>query len=265
MTVADGGSRMHYTAIIIEDEPIARQRLRALISAVPWLTCVGEVGDGHAAVVMLDALRPDVAFVDIQLPELDGLSVLAQATHRPAVVFTTAFDRYAVAAFALAAVDYLLKPFGTDRFVAAIERVAERLEYRAKPDHHAAAEQPHDHERVSAALEAQATALTRILVRDRGRILPVEVARIERLEADDDYTAVVVDARRYLVDVQISEFERRLDPQQFIRIHRSHIVSLAHVRRIHPAAGGRLEVEMQSGTRIVGSRARSRELLKRVV
>lgn len=241
---------MSTTAIIADDEPLARQKLRELLAEVPWMECVGEAADGNEALYQLDNLKPDVLFLDIQMPALSGLEVLARAAHAPVVVFTTAYDRYAVAAFELQALDYLLKPFGKRRFLAAIERVREVLERGPEGS---------TLERAQAAL-VPVPYLTRLFVRDRGRIVPVRVADIQRLEARDDYVAVHVAGGRHLVHMPMSEFSRRLDPERFLQVHRSHIVNLDHVLALVPYDGSRLQVELRDGTKIMASRTRSKRL-----
>jgi two-component system, LytTR family, response regulator len=244
-------------ALVIEDEPLARRQLRELATGVPWLSCVGEVGDGAAAVRAIDELRPDLVFLDIRMPELSGLEVLERTEHEPAVIFTTAFDQYAVAAFELGALDYLLKPFGRERFLAAVER-ARRTLGAARPD-----EGDSDSStlaRARAALGTSAGPAERIFVRDHGRIVPIPVRDIERLEAEDDYVAVHARGRRFLVYLPLGEFERRLDPERFLRVHRSHVVNLDFVTALVPFDAARLQVEMRDGTKLMASRARSREL-----
>jgi two-component system LytT family response regulator len=244
-------------ALLIEDEPLARRQLRDLAAAVPWLSCVGEAADGATAVRAIDELRPDLVFLDIRMPELSGLEVLERTEHEPAVIFTTAFDQYAVAAFELGALDYLLKPFGRDRFLAAVER-ARRALGAARPDDDDA--DSSTVARARAALGTPAGPAERIFVRDRGRILPIPVREIERLEAEDDYVAVHARGRRFLVYLPLGEFERRLDPDRFLRVHRSHVVNLDYVIALVPYDAARLQVEMRDGMKIMASRARSREL-----
>jgi two-component system LytT family response regulator len=245
-------------AVIVEDEPIARQQLRDLIGEIEWIEYVGEAADGESAVTLIDDAKPDLVFLDIEMPELNGLGVLGRIQHDPAVVFTTAYDKFAVAAFELEAIDYLLKPFGRDRLLAALERVKRAV--RGEGDI-AVARRAHD-----ALDQASASGpLTRIFVRDRGRIVPVAVRDIERLEADDDYVAVYSRGRRYLVYLNMSEFEARLDPVTFLRIHRSHIVNLDHVSALAAYDATRLQVEMRDGTKLLASRTRSRELRHLVV
>jgi two-component system, LytTR family, response regulator len=237
-------------ALIVEDEPLARQQLGELIGEVAWLQCIGEAADGASAVRMIDELEPDLVFLDIQMPEVSGLDVLQRISHEPGVIFTTAFDQYAVSAFELGALDYLLKPFGRDRFGAAIERARRALD--AAPDDSV-------RERVSTALTVQGP-VPRVFVRDRGRILPIPVEDIERLEAEDDYVALYARGRRFLVYVALGDLEARLDPTRFLRIHRSHVVNLEYVAALVPYDATRLQVEMRDGTKIMASRTRSREL-----
>lgn len=241
-------------ALVVEDEPLARQQIRELASDVAWLSVVGEAEDGSSAVRAIDELRPDLVFLDIRIPELSGLEVLERAEHDPAVIFTTAFDQYAVAAFELGALDYLLKPFGRDRFLAAVERARRALS--ADPPELESSTAV----RARSALGSTVGPAERIFVRDRGRIVPIPVREIERLEAEDDYVAVYARGRRFLVYLPLGEFERRLYPERFLRIHRSHIVNLDYVTALEPFDGARLQVEMRDGTKLMASRTRSREL-----
>ncbi|HJR52896.1 MAG TPA: LytTR family DNA-binding domain-containing protein [Gemmatimonadota bacterium] len=237
------------TAVLVEDEPAALEELRDLVAGVNWLETVAEASDGATAVERIEALRPDVLFLDVHLPEMSGLEVLEAITCHPAVIFTTAYDRYAVAAFEAEAIDYLVKPFGRARFLGAVERLR-----RSPP--------PETGEPVAARARNAlgGSPLARILVRDVDRLVPVFMKDVQRLEAEGEYVAVHAGARRYLVRLPISEFERLLDAERFVRIHRSHIVNLDHVRSMEPYDGARLEIRMKDGTRIVASRARTREL-----
>jgi two-component system LytT family response regulator len=236
--------------LIVDDEPLARLRLRDHVREVAWLELLGEAADGPDAVRAIDAKRPDIVFLDIELPGLTGLEVLERARHRPAVIFTTAFDRYAVAAFELMALDYLLKPFGRERFERAIERVRQGLDLVAPG---------HGLERARQAL-AGAEGLRRLFVRERGRIVPVALGEIERIEAQDDYVLLHAGGRRHLIHVTLRDLERRLDPERFLRIHRSHLVNVEHVAELRRGADGRIEVRMRDGTQLLASRERSRAL-----
>ena len=239
--------------VVVEDEPIARAQLRDLLSNVDWVELAGEASDGRQAIALIDEVKPDLVFLDIEMPELSGIEVLKRIEHDPAIVFTTAYDRFAVAAFELEAIDYLLKPFGRDRLTAALERVRRSTR---DPDDESVSR------RASEAVDQLAGSgpLTRIFVRDRGRIVPVAVSDIERLEADDDYVAVHTRGRRFLVYLGMNEFETRLDPQRFVRIHRSHIVNMDHVAAMESFDATRMQVIMRDGAKIVASRTRSRDL-----
>jgi two-component system LytT family response regulator len=243
-------------AVIVEDEPLARRTLREIVAEVPWLELVGEAETGTRAVEMIDALSPDLVFLDIEMPELTGIEVLGRVSHEPAVIFTTAYDRYAVSAFELEALDYLLKPFGRERCLAALDRARRALSLGAPPND---AAPPPLVERARSVL-SDTGRLTRLFVRDRDRIVPVAAADIERLEAADDYVEVHTKARAYLVYLALNDFERRLDPDRFIRVHRSHIVNLDFVKQLVPFDGSRMQVEMRDGTKILASRTRSKEL-----
>ena len=225
---------MKHTALIVEDEPLARKTLRDLLANADWLEIVGEAADGLTAVEFINTRRPDLVFLDINLPELSGLDVLKRLTHEPAIIFTTAHDRHAIAAFELAAVDYLLKPFGRTRLQQALERAKEALGRDERRPALAAAR---------AALGApNGGPLERILIRDGGRIVPVVVREIERIEADGDYAAVRTRGRKLLVNLPLGDFETKLDPARFVRVHRSHLV------------------RMKDGTKITASRSASKRL-----
>ena len=235
--------------MIAEDEPLARAKLVELVRGEADLELVAEAADGDEAARLLDEAKPDLLFLDVRMPGRSGIAVLESTEHRPAVVFTTAYDHYALAAFELAAVDYLLKPFGTERFRAALQRVRTAL---AAP--------LTDVPRLREVDEGKP--LTRIFVRDGASIRPVAVSGILRLEAHDDYVAAFVEKRKYLLNVSMQELEDRLSEEQFVRVHRSHIVNLDHVRAIHSHDAARMLVEMQDGTQIIASRTGSARLRK---
>ena len=245
---------MTLRALVVDDEPLARRKLRGLIDDVGWLEWLGEASDGLEALERIDTLRPDVVFLDIQMPGVLGTEVARRSEHRPVVIFTTAYDRYAVTAFELQAVDYLLKPFGRERFEKAIARIREAERTEGPPAL----------ERASHALRERGQ-ISRLFVRHRGRIIPVSVDSIERLEAQDDYVALHTKGRGFLVHLTLNEFERRLDPERFVRVHRRHIVNLDHVDEITPLDNGRLEIHLRSGTRLAASRTRSREIRNRTL
>ena len=248
-------------ALVVEDEAPARKRLVELLRRVDWIECLGAAENGDRAVALIDSLRPDLVFLDIQLPGLSGLEVLSRVRHQPAVIFTTAYDRYAVSAFELEALDYVLKPFGEERLLAALRRARRALDDRDPEPVHA---------RAARALgTAEGTSpsgpLARFFVRDRGRLVPLDAREIVRLEADDDYVRVFTRERSYLVYLTLNDFERRLDAERFLRIHRTHMVNLECVQQLVPLDGGRMQVELRDGTKIAASRARSRALRERTL
>ncbi len=237
-------------ALIVEDEPHPRRALRELVLAVDWLELVGEAADGRQAVERIDELQPDLLFLDVQLPELSGIEVLERVEHQPAVVFTTAFDRYAVAAFELEAIDYLIKPFGRKRFHATLDRVRRRL---GDPQR-----LPPPRERIRVALRGGP--LRRVFARKGNRIVPLPIGQVTRIEACDDYTEVHCRGETFLLDLRLQDLERRLDPDRFIRVHRSHVINLDHVKQMKPHGDRRLEIYLIDGSMVIASRSGSQKL-----
>jgi len=240
---------MRPTAVVVDDDPLARERLRDLAEEVPLVDVIGEAADAESAVRVVDELRPDIVFLDIEMPGGSGLDVARGIEHTAAIVFTTAYQQYAVTAFELSAVDYLLKPFGPERFREAVERA---LAARGRE------EQTTRTARLDETLE-HGPRLTRLFLRERDTILPVPVERIARIEAEGDYVMVHTRERSYLVRLRLQDLESRLG-DRFLRVHRSHLVNLDHVKVFEHNDDVRLVVVMTDGTRILASRARSREL-----
>jgi two-component system LytT family response regulator len=250
---------VNVTALIVDDEPLARRKLAAQIADVPWATLLGEASDGVAALDAIARLRPQVVFLDVQMPELSGVEVAASlrgTDSPPAVVFTTAYDRYAITAFEFGAIDYLLKPFGSRRFLEAFERARSTLQLREG----AAAL-----ERALAALASGSSTApcNRIFVRDGNSVVPLSLDDIERIEGCDDYAMIHAAGRRHLVSLRIGSLEERLPNPPFLRVHRSHIVNLDYVDRIAGLDDSRFEVRMKNGTSIPVSRARSQAIRRR--
>ena len=241
---------MAVRALIVEDEALARRSLRALIGGVTWLELAGEAKDGREAVDLIDRLEPDLVFLDVQRPELSGLEVLQRIRHDPWVVFTTAHDRYAVAAFEVEAIDYLVKPFGRRRFHETLERVRRKIEIEKDSGSVA--------RRAREALDGGP--LRRFLARQGDRIVPIPVETVSRLEACDDYVAVHSGGKTYLLHTTLTDLEARLDPERFRRVHRAHILNLDHVDVMQSHGDRRLLVVMKDGTRLLASRSGSQRL-----
>ncbi len=243
------------TVVIAEDEPLARETLRLALQHHPNLSLLAEAEDGRQALALTEQLKPDLLLLDIQMPELTGLEVLKQLQHRPIVIFTTAYDHYALSAFELNALDYLLKPFTRERFDAAIARVFETPRQIANEAIQV----------LSQAETGQSSPLERILVRERGQIIPLQTRQIAYLKADAKYTALYVDGKTYLVRLGISELEQRLDRQRFIRIHRSVMVNLDYVVTMKADEQSQLQLQMQDGSVLVANREVSKFLRDQVI
>lgn len=240
---------MRSTAVVVDDDPLGRARLRDLMSEVPLLELIGEAADAQTAVRVVEELKPDVVFLDIEMPGGSGLEVARRIGHLCAVVFTTAYSQYAVTAFELSAVDYLLKPFGAERFREAAERALASLAREGSESRAG---------RLKSAIDPGDT-FTRVFVRERDAILPISVDRIIRIEAEGDYVMIHTRERSYLVRLRMQDLEDRLG-DRFLRVHRAHLVNMDQVSRFEPQGDTRLAVVMNDGTRILASRARSREL-----
>lgn len=238
-------------ALIVEDEAPARQNLREYLAEAPWVEVVGEAADGAEALRMLEALEPDLVFLDVRLPEVSGLEVARRMRQAPGIVFTTAYDRFAIAAFELGAIDYLVKPFGKERFASTLARLSARLALPAISDG----------ERARATLEPGP--LRHLFARQGDRIVPIVVASILRVQAQGDYAEIHAGAGAFLVHVSLGELAARLDPEQFLQVHRSHIVNLGAVVDLKPHDERRLALRLRDGSLVVASRAASESLRRR--
>lgn len=244
---------MVISVFIADDEPLARRRLRSIVAKVEWLTVVGEAADGEAAFNEIVRLRPDMVLLDIGMPELSGLDVLKRLRgldHIPAVILTTAHDEFAVRAFELEVLDYVLKPIVARRCVAALERAKRMVEMGYAEATLAGAQR---------AVEP-ALPLEWILVRSGITMIPVNLTAIMNIEAQDDYVLLHGKGRDYLASIRMHELEDRLPSPPFMRVHRSHIVNLDHVAHVTSGIEARLSVTMTNGAVIPVSRERAREL-----
>ena len=245
---------MKHSVLVVDDEPIARRTLREYLGRVEWVGKIEEASDGLTAIRIANTTRPHLILLDIQMPGATGLEVLSKLDYQPHVIFTTAFDQYAVAAFELGAIDYVVKPFARERLMTALRRAQSALR---SPD-------PSSLLRAKELL-GMGHALSRIFVRDGGRILPVPLVSLERVEGADDYVILHSAGREYLVYVRLAQMEEHLAHAHFLRIHRSHLINLEHVISVEPYDATRVEVVMRSGVRIVASRLGSQRLRKLVL
>lgn len=217
-------------AAIVDDEELARQVLREHLSRHPEIEIVAECANGFEAVKAVAELKPDLVFLDIQMPKLDGFEVLELLDPAPAIIFVTAHDNHAIRAFEVHAVDYLLKPVGAGRFEAALARVKERFAAKSQ-NPPKSSPSPTD---LAAAARPPAQYVDRIPVREGTSVVIIPAAKLDYVEAQDDYVALVSQGKKHLKQQTISSLEAALDPSRFLRIHRSYIVNLERVARLEP-------------------------------
>ena len=252
MTATSSGA---LRALIVDDEPLARDGIRLMLRAMPDIDIVGEAGDGVAAVRAIATLLPDVVLLDIQMPGMSGFDVIAQtaAEHLPLIVFITAHDEHALKAFNVHAFDYLLKPVNRDRLSEAMARVRADLA-RGAPDR----------DRILDIV--QGTRFPRALrftVRDRDRYVLVRASDLDWIEAAANYVRLNTRDRGFMLRMTLVEMERRLDPAEFIRIHRSTIVNTSRIKEIRPDAHGDYDVVLVDGRTLKMSRSYRERVLGR--
>ena len=242
--------------LIVDDEPLVRKGIRTLLEREHGVTIVAEARDGSEALAIIRRERPDLVLLDVQMPGMDGLQVVAElAPHeRPAVVFVTAFSEYAIRAFEVHAVDYLLKPFDAERFATALGRARARVGDGGG----------NRIEELLATLRPARGYPDRLLLKHDGAIAVVAVTDIDWIEAADNYLKVHTRAGRYMVRDTMKAIEERLDPRQFARAHRSAIVNLERVRSLKPLAAGEYVIVMTTNTRITLSRSCRDEFRERL-
>ncbi len=229
-------------ALIVDDEPLARDRLRGFLKAEAAVEVIGECGSGTDAIAAIRSAAPDLVFLDMQMPGCDGLQVLAELPEekRPAIVFATAHEKFAVDAFDVAAVDYLLKPFDRDRLQQALRRVQEHLQRRREPE---------------APAPLPAPKADRITVKADGRLVFLRPDEIVRVEAADNYVMLHLVSGRLMLRETMTAIEARLGTTSFVRVNRSAIVHLDQIREIQPAQHGDYTVVLRDGTKLPLSRS----------
>jgi two-component system, LytTR family, response regulator len=244
---------MKIRTLIVDDEPLARERLRKLLQAEPDIEIVGECADGKEALAAANSQHPDLVFLDVQMPELDGFGVVAglEGEPLPAVVFVTAYDRFALKAFEVHALDYLLKPFDRERFHKALERARNLVQHRQTGD-------------LSRRLSSLITDLKsekeepkyvdRLAVKTEGRVLFFKIDDIDWIEAADNYVSIHVGNEEHLHRETMSTLETKLPPTRFLRISRSTIVNIERIKEMQPMFHGDYVVILKNGTRLSLSR-----------
>ena len=248
--------------LIVDDEPLARERLRTLLQPEPDIQIIGECADGRQAVMAMTEQAPDLVFLDIQMPGLDGMGVLQAMTDRPlpVVVFVTAYDQYALQAFDVHALDYLLKPFTARRFQKALERA------RAAVARDQSAEGPVEQRLINLLddLGGERRYSKRIVVKSSGRIHFVKVDEIDWVEAEGNYVKLHVGSETHLFRDTMNSIESQLDSDVFFRIHRSHIINIERVKELQPWFNGEYVVFLKNGTRLTLSRSYRDKLQERL-
>ena len=243
---------MKLRTMIIDDEAPARERLRRLLSENDGVELIGEAADGIKAVEMIEKMNPDLVLLDIQMPGLNGFEVIKALTKSPLIIFVTAYDEFAIRAFEVNALDYLLKPFTKTRLDQAIERAYQELSRMADFS-----------SRINSLLrtvEEQQVYLDRIAVRTKGRILIIDADDIDWIDAKRGHIYIHTKGEAYLVNYTLDELESKLNPEIFFRVHRSAIVNLTKAKELIPWFAGSYRVRLDSGTEIDLSRERAKKL-----
>ena len=259
--------RTKIKTLVVDDEPLARRNLRVLLEADPEVELGGEASGGAEALALIADHSPDLVFLDVQMPEMDGFGVLEriEAEKLPVVIFVTAFDRYALKAFDFHALDYLLKPFDDSRFEKALARAKQQLAQRELKDLSRRLislleDRGGPHASDGAAADKPARYQTRFLIKSGGRVSFIRADEIDWIEAEDYYVKLHVKGRGHLLRETMNDIETRLDPEVFVRIHRSSIVNLERVRELRQLFGGDYSVVLHDGTQLKLSRARRERL-----
>lgn len=248
--------------VIVDDEPLARERIRTLLEGEADFEIVAECDGGAAAVEAVDSLKPDLLFLDIQMPEIDGFDALdaMEPENLPAVIFVTAFDQYAVKAFEVHALDYLLKPFDKERFQEALARVRNRIE-TDKEDPSALTEHL---AKLLDDVRSERRSSDRILIKSEGKIFFLSTREIDWVEAAGNYMRLHAGSETYLMRETMAGMEKRLPSDHFVRIHRSTMVNFNRIKEMQPAFSGEFTVILQNGEELKLSRKYRAELESRI-
>ncbi|HEX8847799.1 MAG TPA: LytTR family DNA-binding domain-containing protein [Pyrinomonadaceae bacterium] len=236
--------------LIVDDEPLARRGIRAQLASEDDFEIIGECGNGREAVATILELSPDLVFLDVQMPELDGFGVVERVgiERMPAVIFVTAYDKFALRAFEVHALDYLLKPFDAERFAKALARARAQIERRNISDLSRRLQTLIDD------LKTDRKYAERLVVKSAGRIFFLGVEEIDWIEAADNYVRLHLGSDSHLLRETMSSLEGRLDPAQFLRIHRSTIINVRRIKELQPLFRGEYEITLKDGTRLASGR-----------
>jgi two-component system, LytTR family, response regulator len=247
---------MKIKCIIIDDEQLARELLREYIDDIPDLEIIGEAAKGKDAVEFIDSLKPDLIFLDVQMPGMTGFDVLDDINHDPHVIFTTAYDQYAIRAFEKNAVDYLLKPLDKERFELAVKRALERMKL----------EQNNVGEMLrNMKAENRTSYDSHIFVQKSEKLINLSIDEIMFLEASGDYTILTTKADQFVSSSGIGKLEEILNPDTFIRVHRSTIININFLKEIEKHFNGGMIVKMQNGKSFPVSRTYAKLIRRKVV
>ena len=254
-------------ALVVDDEPLARRGIRQLLAPYRDIEVVGECRNGRDALVSLDSAAPDLVFLDVQMPEMDGFAVVRArgAARMPHVIFVTAYDEFAVRAFETHALDYLVKPVNEERFAIALQRVRERMRFTEALELTRRIGELLDSQdrRDVGDVTARALALAptrRLVVPTSSGELVLDVDEVDWIQAEDYYAAIHARGRRHLIRESLASLEQRLDPNRFIRVHRSAIVPLDRVREMRSVSTGESVLVLRDGTRVPVSRRRREQV-----
>lgn len=235
--------------IIVEDERPARDLLRAYLEGYPEVEIMGEYDNGFDGLKAINELQPDAIFLDVQMPKLTGFELLEVLEHQPEVIFTTAYDQFAIRAFEQNAVDYLLKPFSRERFREAIKKLDQRLEAKEQ-----GVQEESGIEKIRQHLAASEEKLHRVVIKKSGKIHVISTNDINFLEAQDDYVMIHTNEGKFLKQQTMKYFEQHLDSQQFVRVHRSYIANVTCIERIEPYEKSNFILILKDGNKVPVSR-----------
>ncbi len=235
------------TAVIVEDERPARDLVADYLADHEHIELIGQYDNGFSGLKAINEMQPDVVFLDVQMPKLTGFEMLELMDHQPGIIFTTAYDQYAIKAFEQSAVDYLLKPFSKERFREALQKLTDRLPGIGKEDDQLV--------RIRKHFAEDDEVLHRVVIKKSGKIHVISTDEIEYLEAQDDYVMIYTKKERFLKQQTMKFFEKHLDPGVFIRVHRSYIVNIQSIDRIEPYEKTNYILSLKSGGKVPVSRS----------